>query len=214
VASPVLAQIEIADDAEAWRSLGFELAGASASVGDVALRFSPPGGERGIASWALTGIAAGDLDGLATAAHRRPSTPAPGANPNGAIAIDHVVVTTPDFDRTVAAFERAGLELRRVRELGDGAQRARQGFFRAGTPIVELVEAPEPGSGPARFWGLTFVVEDIDRLAAQLGERLGSVRDAVQPGRRIATVRRTAGIGVPVAFMTPHVRPSEVAQAS
>jgi hypothetical protein len=32
---------------------------------------------------------------------------------------------------------------------------------------------------------------------------LGDIRDAVQPGRRIATVRREAGLGVPVALMTP-----------
>jgi hypothetical protein len=31
---------------------------------------------------------------------------------------------------------------------------------------------------------------------------LGSVRDAVQPGRRIATMRREANLGLPVAFMT------------
>jgi hypothetical protein len=29
------------------------------------------------------------------------------------------------------------------------------------------------------------------------------VKDAVQPGRRIATLRREAGAGVPLAFMSP-----------
>jgi hypothetical protein len=46
-------------------------------------------------------------------------------------------------------------------------------------------------------------VESLDRAAAALGERLGDARDAVQPGRRIATLRRSAGFAVPVAFMTP-----------
>jgi hypothetical protein len=35
-----------------------------------------------------------------------------------------------------------------------------------------------------------------------MGEKLGEVHDAVQPGRRIATVRREAGLGVPVALIT------------
>ena len=38
-----------------------------------------------------------------------------------------------------------------------------------------------------------------------LGERAGEVRDAVQPGRRIATLRRSAGLAIPVALMTPSV---------
>ncbi len=62
------------------------------------------------------------------------------------------------------------------------------------------------GIGPARLWGVTAVVEDLDALAARLGDRLGAPGDAVQPGRRIATLRREAGLGVPLAFMTPRVR--------
>jgi hypothetical protein len=50
---------------------------------------------------------------------------------------------------------------------------------------------------------VTLVSDDLDATAAVLGERLGAVRDAVQPGRRIATVRREAGLGTPLAFMTP-----------
>ena len=37
------------------------------------------------------------------------------------------------------------------------------------------------------------------------GEGLGTVKDAVQPGRRIATVRtKELGISVPIALMSPH----------
>jgi hypothetical protein len=56
--------------------------------------------------------------------------------------------------------------------------------------------------GPARFWGITFAVADLDAAAALLGDRLGSIRDAVQPGRRIATIRREAGVGLPVALIS------------
>jgi hypothetical protein len=38
---------------------------------------------------------------------------------------------------------------------------------------------------------------------AALGDNVGETRPAVQPGRRIATLRRGAGLSVPVALMTP-----------
>jgi hypothetical protein len=82
-------------------------------------------------------------------------------------------------------------------------------FFRLGEPILEVVEAPEgtsvarnPG-GPARLWGIAFLVADMDATGSVLGELLGTPREAVQPGRRIATLRPEAGLGPAIAFMTP-----------
>jgi hypothetical protein len=46
-------------------------------------------------------------------------------------------------------------------------------------------------------------VDDLDELARRLGPRLGRVRDAVQPGRRIATLSAQAGVACRVAVMTP-----------
>jgi hypothetical protein len=66
-----------------------------------------------------------------------------------------------------------------------------------------LLELGGPAEGPIRFWGLTLVVDDLDDAARQLGDRLGAIKDAVQPGRRIATLRRDAGLSVPIALMTP-----------
>jgi hypothetical protein len=66
--------------------------------------------------------------------------------------------------------------------------------------VVEVVEAD--GRAP-RLWGLVVVVADLDAAAEALGDRLGAVKDAVQPGRRIATVRREAGLSTPLALMTP-----------
>jgi hypothetical protein len=56
---------------------------------------------------------------------------------------------------------------------------------------------------PARFWGLAFQVRDLDATCQHLGDKVGEPRDAVQPGRRIATLRREAGLGPAVAFMSP-----------
>lgn len=161
------------------------------------------GGDQGVCAWSLAGIGSGGaIDGLAT--HRAPEPvpppPAPGAHRNGVTAIDHVVVTSPDGGRTTAALEAAGLEPRRTRTHGS----RRQTFFRLGPVILELVAPCEPdGSGePARFWGIAFTVDDLDATAALLGDRIGSIKDAVQPGRRIASLRREAGLSVPIAFMS------------
>jgi hypothetical protein len=110
------------------------------------------------------------------------------------------VAFTPDLDRTVGALEAAGLECRRIRQV-PGSE-VRQAFFVLETALLE-VGGPLGDAGPARFWGITLVVDDLDHAAAVLGERLGPAKDAVQPGRRIATVRKRAGLGLPVALMTP-----------
>ena len=116
---------------------------------------------------------------------------------------------SPDLDRTAATLREAGFDFRRLREGETPGGSTRQAFFRMGEVILELVEAPEGTKiranpdGPARLWGLAFLVEDMDLTAAVLGDLLGTPRDAVQQGRRIATLRPDAGLGPAVAFMTP-----------
>jgi catechol 2,3-dioxygenase-like lactoylglutathione lyase family enzyme len=131
-------------------------------------------------------------------------------HPNGIAAIDHVVAISSDLDRTIAVLETAGLDLRRVREEPTPAGAPRQAFFRLGATILEVVQEPAEaterhgGDRPAFFWGLAFIAPDLERTVAFLGEeRVSEIRDAVQPGRRIATLRRGAGLSVPVALMTP-----------
>ena len=118
------------------------------------------------------------------------------------------MLASSDIERTTAALAAIGVEPRRTRDTTAGDAPLRQRFFRMGA-IIELVGPPEPdaGGGPARFWGLALVTDDMDATAAHLGDRISAPKDAVQPGRRIATVRtRDLGITVPVAFMTPHLR--------
>ena len=81
-----------------------------------------------------------------------------------------------------------------------------QAFFKLGEVILELVGPAEPqaDAGPPRFFGLAFTVRDLDETAAFLGDRLHAAKDAVQPGRRIATLDKAlGGSSVPIAFMTP-----------
>ena len=77
-------------------------------------------------------------------------------------------------------------------------------FHRLGPLVLEVVGG---GERPA-LWGLVVVVADLDACARELGPLLGDVRAAVQPGRRIATVRPEAGVPVALALMTPQPRPA------
>ena len=104
-------------------------------------------------------------------------------HPNGITAIDHVVLVTRDLEAKVAELVAGGFDHR--------PSKAPQAFFVLGPCLLEVVEADGEG-----FWGITFVAERLDGFG-------GTPKDAVQPGRRIVTVPREAGLGFPVAVITP-----------
>ena len=190
-----LAGLAIADPVARWRMLGFDVDHAGGmALGGVTVALGGEGS--GITGWTLRHLPAGDsIDGLPTAVTSNPAEEHV-VHPNGALSVDHVVIATPDFDRTAAALAERGLELRRTRLAGD----RRQGFRRLGPTIMELVEAPE-AAAPG-FWGLTIVVSDLEELAREHAQ-IGEVRPAVQPGRQIATVDAGAGLSTRLAFMDP-----------
>jgi hypothetical protein len=193
-----LAALQIADPPEAWRALGFTVSDDGVLVlGGVELWLDAAG--RGITGWTLRRITLHhDVDGLPTGVTTDPPS-ADAPHRNGAMGLDHVVVTTPDFDRTATALDDAGIPLRRVREVGE----IRQGFRRLGPAILEIVEAPKMPAGPARFWGLVVTVADLVGVRARLAPHVGEIRDAVQPGRQIATLSDSAGLSPRIAFMDP-----------
>lgn len=199
---PALVALDIAGAPDPWSALGLQVADGVAQCGATTLRFGSAG--EGIVSWALQGAEGPtELDGLSTRWLPAPVTPnAPLEHALGVVAVDHVVVRTPNPERTFAAFVAAGMVLRLERDAGHGL---RQGFFRHGEARVEVVGPAEVvEDGAARFWGLTLTVEDLDAAVAGLGaERCSAAKDAVQPGRRIASVRRPAGLPVPVALISP-----------
>jgi hypothetical protein len=198
---PTIAELHIGGEQEPWRAAGFTIdAGNSIQVGTVALRL---GADRdaapGINRWTLRGASHDSaIDGLSTTW----TSDAPGdppEHPNGITAIDHLVVLTPDLDRTIDALAMQGIELRRIREGPAGNGRpVRQAFFRMAEVILELVAGAD---GATRFWGLTFVASDLDRTLEWFGDRISEPRAAVQTGRRIATLRASVGLGLPVAVM-------------
>jgi hypothetical protein len=205
-----IAELAMADDPRRWEALGFALDRERCQIGTVVLRFRAPNGDRGIVGWELRGLDSVELDGLPTTiATDEIPAPAP-AHPNGVVRIDHVVAASPQLDRTTTVLSAAGLDLRRVREEPTPTGAPRQAFFRLGEEILEVIQEPAQAleraggssDGPARFWGLALVVEDIERTVAALGEAAGEVRPAVQPGRLIAPLRRSAGLSVPLALMS------------
>ena len=200
--------LTIHGDPDAWRALGLVIGddGLVPLFGTCLRLVEAPTAE--LAGWALSGVEGGGtdrIDGLATE-YVTDRPPLFADHPLGAIGLDHVVVLSNDLDRTSSAIaEATGCDLKRVREVGE----MRQGFHRigAGGLIVEIVERPDVPAGPASFWGIVLNVEDLDAAVELLGpERVGAAKDAVQPGRRIATLRSDAGLGIPVALMNPDVR--------
>ncbi len=207
--SPTVEELAVADAPAAWSALGFELDEDTCVIGDVRIRLAGTDAGKGLTGWSVRDLESTELDGLATTrSDRRPPEEAP-KHPNGITAIDHVVAITPALERTILALQGAGLNLRRIREQPTPAGAPRQAFFRLGATILEVVQEPAEaieragGDHPAFFWGLALIAHDLETTVAGLGDQVSEIRSAVQPGRRIATLRRTAGLTVPVALMTP-----------
>jgi hypothetical protein len=204
-----LDELTVADAPERWRECGFSVEGDVCVLGEVRVRFAAEEGKRGLTGWSLRGIESTDLDGLPTARSERPPPGEAPPHPNGVTALDHVVAISSDLDRTVERLVAAGLDLRRVREEPTPAGAPRQAFFRLGPVILEAVQEPPEaterhgGDRPAFFWGLALTAPDLERTVSYLGDRVSEARPAVQPGRRIATLRREAGLSVPTALITP-----------
>lgn len=211
VSSVTIDTVTVADEPAAWVAAGFSVDGdGTCRIGQV--RVELVGREHGkrIVGWTLRGVPdevdlrGSGLDGLPTeTTDTQPCEPA--IHDNGAELIDHIVLLTPDRTRTVASFERIGLEPRRTRETDQYGAPFVQTFFRAGEVIIELIGPAEPsGDGATGFFGLAHTVHDLDATKVLLGDHLGTVKEAVQPGRRIVTLRhKEVGMSVATAFMSP-----------
>jgi hypothetical protein len=214
VGAPTIDAIVIADPPETWTAAGFTVEDdGTCQVGSVRLRLAGPDAGKRIVSWVLRDIPAStpSIDGLPTEATDEPAPASAGPHhDNGVEFIDHLVILSPDVDRTIAALNAVGIETRRTRKI-DAEQygfEARQTFFRMGEVILELIGPNEPmddaAERPAGFFGLAYTVSDLDATAALLSDHIGNVKDAVQPGRRITTLRhKNLGMSVATAFMSP-----------
>jgi hypothetical protein len=193
-------ELRIGGSIEGWQHIGLHLVDDVAIIDDVALRFV--GGEPGLQSWALceSPEQVSDIDGIPTEHVARPVVGGR-AHELPILGIDHVVVNTSSLERTCGAIEAAtGEPLKRIRDLGS----IRQGFHRLGVVIIEVVESPQVNSTVAGLWGFVWNVDDLHGVCDHLGPEVISLpKPAVQPGRFIATVRPGAGLGLPLALMSP-----------
>ena len=238
-----LISLTVADDPGTWAAMGFTVADATVRIGSLDLVLTGADVvaasdvadvvKRGITGWTFASAdkCPSEIDGIAV------TQAPPGVDrevsvalthPNGVCAIDHLVVSTPNLDRTIAAFEQAGLECRRERErtYDDNPRNTmRQAFFWLGDVskpseriLCEVVgpKVPDPtkSNRPSSFFGLALTSEDIDFTATAMGDLLKPPVTAVQAGRRIATVRSSAGSSVPIAIMSPHINPLYVDPSS
>jgi hypothetical protein len=198
-----VAELVVGASASAWQKVGLAIDDQTARVGAVTLRFAPH--ERGLARWGLAGLPAAsppitDIDGLPTAEAPASSGPAPD-NEMGAVRLELITVATTSLLRTADAIEAAtGEALTSVR----GSAEFRVGFIRLGEVLAEIAQSNRASGDHATFGGFIIVVEQLEQLTARLGpDVISEPRIAVQYGRRIATFRASAGLGTPVAVMTP-----------
>ncbi len=190
-----------------WRSIGLRIVDGVSWIGGIALRFTDDDVPTALSSWTLTDSPdlSGSIDGIATEHDAADAFEGQSwDHPLGATSFDHVVVMTSSLERTCGAIERVtGEPLKRIRELGA----VRQGFHRLGPMIVEVVETDRVTAPHASLWGFVFIVDDLHDVAARLGpDLLSPTKAAVQPGRLIASFRSGAGLGLPIALMTPDRR--------
>jgi hypothetical protein len=198
----------VADPGDTWRAAGFSVdADGVSRIGDVRVRLLGPSSRTGILGWSLRGLAAdGAIDGIPTVTSDAVVAP-PATHANGVTSIDHVVLLSPNLARTVASLAAVGLQPRRERDAELGGQPMRQVFFRLGSVILEVVGASDTANeGASSLWGITYVVADIETTASFFGDRTLPVKDAVQPGRRITTLRhRELGMSVRTAMISPPI---------
>lgn len=107
--------------------------------------------------------------------------------------LDHIVLLVPDLDAAVVTMQAIGAEPRLRVTVRDRPT----AFFRVG-PLLEVIESPV--RAPALF-GVALVTEEpLETVALRwrsLGRDVTDPRPALQPGRRILTVRATeAGLAV------------------
>lgn len=217
----IIAELRVASPITTWTRLGFtSVSGDLLCLSDFGLRFVTDvdgvafnnGGPSSIVhGWSLVDFEmeyGSDprhlvVDGIDTRIVPEPTCTSVSASPLGVIGVDHVVVMTGDLDRTCTAITAAtGAELKRIRDAGRGV---RQGFHRLGPVILEVVERPDlERSTSSSIWGLVLTVADLDAAVEWLGpDAVSQPRQAVQPGRRIATIATEVGLGMAVALMSP-----------
>ena len=205
-----LQRIVIGDDPDSWRSAGFSVLDNEMVFGKTVVELAGTANGRGVLGWAIEGVTSNiesitsiAPSGTTLAVEQRTGLD----NTNAVFAIDHVVIETGDLDRTVAAFTEVGIKERRQGQMTTSLGERRQSFLWAGRVIIEIVAPVTADPNVAmRVWGLALVSANLATTSHVLAENMSEPRNAVQPGRKIATIDTSAlDISVPLVVMSPHV---------
>ncbi|MEZ5321854.1 MAG: hypothetical protein R2698_07250 [Microthrixaceae bacterium] len=152
-------------------------------------------------------------------------------HPNGIDVLDHIVICGRSADSMRSALAGKGLAVRRERSTEMAGVAVVQLFAPAGATLLECVAPadatipmehpftamlPDPDSAAVAplgtdtvVWGLAFSSPDLVATRAWFGERCCPPRPAVQEGREILSLRRSAlGISLPVTVLTARHRVS------
>ena len=199
---PSIAELHVGDEPGIWEGLGFVVEHNRCRIGTVDIVFTPD--EPGIHGWVLRHSSSTDFGPLPTSTVDTPIPDRAAPHPNRSIGFDHVVLSVPSFEEGMTAVAATGVLVPEPRPFGAPDKRMLRSAPVMGDLELELI-GPESrdSTRPWHLWGLVVTVDDIDSTAALLGELLRPVKDAVQVGRRIVTVDKSAGSGVAIAFLGP-----------
>ena len=120
--------------------------------------------------------------------------------PASVALLDHLVIATPDPERTAALYgARLGLDMKLDRTIA--AIGTRFLFFRTGGLVFEIIHRIKDGrgDGPDKIYGVSWRVADVEATRTRLqqaGLEVSEVREGRKPGTRVFTVR-TGTFGVP-----------------
>lgn len=115
-------------------------------------------------------------------------------------ALDHLVIATPDPERTAALYgARLGLDMKLDRTIP--ALGTRFLFFRTGGLVFEVIHRLKEGrlDGPDKIYGVSWRVADVAATRTRLeqaGLEVSELREGRKPGTQVFTVR-TGTFGVP-----------------
>ena len=201
-AEPTIAELHVGDDPSAWERLGFHIENSRCLIGATHVVFTE--GRRGIHSWVLRNSLSSQFGPIPTSFTHDPVPEPAIAHPNGSVAFHHVVLMVPEFDMGRAALTDAGVRIEQGQPFGSTENAMLRSAPKMGEIELELIgpESKDP-SRDWELWGLVIAVDDIDATSELLGDLLGQVKPAVQPHRRIATLKKEAELGVAVAFLSP-----------
>lgn len=189
---PAVTGVRVGGDSGAWSAAGFEVQGSTIQIGALTIEIvsaaTPP-------ELVLGRDSGGSIS-------RDPHS-------NGIDGIDHIVVMARTLDGLRGDIDEAGWTVRRERPTTMAGIEVVQLFVLAGEVLLEMI-APIAGEGPVEgVWGLAVTSTDLGATSSWFAEHCGAescgtVSEAVQPGRRIATLRhRALGLPLPVAIMSP-----------